>query len=1329
MRRQPPDQSEPAGTVQRALAPAQHRRQRLLQPRLQRVVGDRYLLVRELGQGGFGVVWEARDLERARPCCIKFLWPELGRGFSLVRFKREFRTARRLAHPACVDVYDLDHTDNLWFFSMEFVTGSSLRDAAALRGDVRAVAAIGLQILAALDQLHSKSIVHRDLKPHNILVAPAAGPNTAPVAKLTDFGIAKVGDLDDNETVRSLWGSPPYLPPELLLEGVADARCDLYSLGVSLYQTLTGRHPLGSPPASSGWPSHIKTSEPTPLAAVAPEVPDAVGDVIMRLCAKDPAARFRSAAQAYDRLGDWLAHQTDYEVPRLPPLVGAPYLAAPRLIGRDRERARIEEFLTANLDPAEGQRASPLLLLSGPAGVGKSRLLSWLVRSTRQHTPIILAGQCRSEIGAPFEVVTPILAGLRRPNLVAELAGGDQTMTHQAFDGFSDMGGTETATRPLLGRQPPLPDTASPGSSGPSESPLSSADPSSVGTTARSSPGEKFQDDQGLRQLLTSMTDQLLRAVENRPTLIVIEDLQWSDFETLELIKLWTRSVVVDRSDGRRLPVALVATHRPVADGAPLHALARDLGSEGRAITLELETLPAAANVELAAELLMCPVDEALRDACRRLWGDHPSTPLYISQVLRLILARGLLSRPGHHWAGEWDFSRLPSDVQRLIPATVEDAIGERASRFSIETKALLSLAAVFGRRFALAPLSQAAQLDSALAHECLEEAERAGFVSEPAGEHGDGSFAFTHDRFREALYRALSPEQQRHLHGVVGATMLSRSTTKGRDVAVDLALHFDRADDRRRAYRFSVLAGEQAFRARQYSRASDLFAQAVKHADALGRKVPYRLLCRLGDAAALVLHVTRAEAAYQRALERTTNRNRRLELLTRLGELHDRTHNSAIAVDYYTRALDTGLPWYLRGAVTAWLLILLMFVLVLIAPPSATVPYARCVLSQVPRRRREALHHCALAASIRAGVHGRVGAWLRFGITIVLTGLADGRQRAGSSFGVAIGSMQSFFGFMAFDGKFRAWDAMHSRWQEDQSTDNHRFGLYITRGSGALFLAREAEAVRDLQQAFTIAERRKDPRLMEMAGFTLIGAYRAFARRDEAWALVQKLRRFAEAENLSSLQSTNQCFEIGGLLDQGHYARAIYLFAELRSRSDSIDAKDQLTTDLTRYYDLQARYCMDGPSETITREVLDVLRACDREPPTVPVVSVSALLFTLAAEMCAQLKRQGQLPADLAARLARARRRPRPIDGRGRWRRGKWLVGYSIYDAMQGKERRARRQLDAGLVSLTRFENRYAYGQCRAGQRGFAPGSDLAERCTAVLDELYARRPEMRGR
>jgi serine/threonine protein kinase len=1263
---------------------------------LQRAVGERYRLDTELGRGGFGVVWRAEDRRTGTPVCIKFLWPDKARGFALVRFKREFWTGRRLQHPRCVQVYDLGQSAGLYFFSMEYVAGTSLRGAADLRGNVPAVAAIGVQILSALDDIHGQAIVHRDIKPHNILLSPDSGTGP-PVAKLTDFGIAKVGDLDDDETVRSLRGSPPYLAPELVIEGIADARSDLYGLGVTLYQVLSGRHPLGEARTLPEWLARIRTQEPVPLRDVAPAVPGPVADVIMRLCAKNPGARYRSAAQAHDELAAWLTAEARESVPELPPLTRAPYLAAPRLIGRHDEQERIASFLKTNLSPRAGPRtAAPLLVLSGPAGVGKSRLLQWLLHAAEQYGPAILVGQARSEIGVPFESVAPILHRLLLAKRSRPGADGGTDVIKTAATGLE-----WSTTSGLLASDSDTGDRASAGAAGP-----------------------------GLRQLLHRFTDRLLRAADGQPTLIVVEDVQWSDRETLELLKLWTRTIAVDRSDGRDLPIALVLTHRPVDDNQPLAALVADLKEEAQAAVIDIRAPGPVATVELAAELLMCPGDYELMGACQRLFGARAVTPLYVGQVLRLLLARALLRREDGN-ESRWDFSGLTDEALRMIPATVEEAIGERAARLSIDTKALLSAAAVLGRRFGLTLASTTAGLDVSLARDCLGEAERAGFISERAaheGPAGDTGFVFVHDRLREALYGGLSARQRVDLHGKAAAALIAGSSRKGREAAADLAHHFHEAGDGPQAYRFSVLAGQQALHARQFSRASDLFAQAVAHADQLGKRLSHGLLCRLGDAASLALQIDRAEDAYRRALDGARERERRMRVLTRLGELYDRAHHLDAARDFYRRALAEGLPWYLRGPVMPWLLLAMALIIMGIGPPALLIAFSRLVLWRQPPSRCVALQRSALAAAPRAFNQSRLGDGMRFGVFVVVPGFATPRQRQGRTFALAAAAMELPTALLGMERKSRRWGALADvgaahRWGADEG-----YYYHFARGAAALFLAREQDAVAACGRVFAQALARKDVLRMESTATSLVGSLHLFARSDEALGVLDKLRRFARAEDYRALVPVvlyNEALVRSGRLD---LAAARALLGEY-GRQYSGRANDAITERTLRHTELRIAVRLDGPSEQLGHRALELLADSERQLVALPVVSYPALAFALAVEVWAQLARDRPLPPEIARQLRRARRRWRFVDGQGPWRRPYWLVSYAMYDAMQGKIHRARRELERGLAQLAgRGLDTYLAWLCTAGLRVFPADGELARRCADELAQVVARRSELRA-
>jgi hypothetical protein len=519
------------------------------------------------------VVWAARHRASGHERAIKFLLPERASGFPLIRFKREFRTARRIDHPNCVRVYELSERDGLWFFSMERVVGENLRRSAKHRRDPVTVVQVALQVLAALDRVHGQAIVHRDIKPHNILIGSPVGHSAVPTVKVTDFGIAKVGDLDDDERLASVLGTLRYMAPELVTDGVADARCDLYSLGVTMFEALTGAHPLvntGQPNSLRNWHAIVAQQAARPIRAVAADVPEALAAVIDRLLQRDPQTRYRSAAEVHGDLAAWLAGAAgETALPPTPELTGRPYLAAPRLVGRAQEQKQIAEFLRANLADADHaqERPTPLLLLCGAPGQGKSRLLTWLLGQALQYGPRLLIGHGRSEIGGPFELLGPIVDGLRQAH------GPPGEPSPQA---------AETATAmPRAPRSPLWVASPSHGGLGEPGRPKSGSGPSSSGQSTPASGSAAAAEPLALNQVLHEYTELLLDHVEDSPTLIIVEDLQWGDYETLELLRRWVRAVDHDRNTGRHLPVAFVAACRPPDEGSELAELRRSLISEG----------------------------------------------------------------------------------------------------------------------------------------------------------------------------------------------------------------------------------------------------------------------------------------------------------------------------------------------------------------------------------------------------------------------------------------------------------------------------------------------------------------------------------------------------------------------------------------------------------------------------------------------------------------------------------------------------------------------------------------------------------------------------
>ncbi len=265
------------------------------------ILNDRYEMQQRIGRGGMADVYLARDVLLDRLVAIKVLFPEFATDPAFVeRFRREAQSAANLNHPNIVSVYDWGRSNNTYFMAMEYVPGRTLADALRDLGQISAAKAaeVGIEVAAALSFAHRNNVVHRDIKPGNILI----GSNGQ--LKVADFGIARaLGSAADSGLTQAgaVMGTAAYFSPEQAQGGQPDPRSDLYSLGIVLYEMVSGRVPFtGDNPVAIAYKQVHEA--PTPLNQYAPDVPRAFEAIVARLLAKDPARRYPTAEAVRDDL-------------------------------------------------------------------------------------------------------------------------------------------------------------------------------------------------------------------------------------------------------------------------------------------------------------------------------------------------------------------------------------------------------------------------------------------------------------------------------------------------------------------------------------------------------------------------------------------------------------------------------------------------------------------------------------------------------------------------------------------------------------------------------------------------------------------------------------------------------------------------------------------------------------------------------------------------------------------------------------------------------------------------------------------------------------------
>jgi serine/threonine-protein kinase len=268
------------------------------------VLGGRYEIHRRIARGGMAEVFLARDQALDRPVAVKILFPEFATDPSFVeRFRREAQAAANLTHPNIVGVYDWGAESGTYYIVMEYVDGQPLSEVLRGAGPLhpRRAAEIAFEVAGALGFAHQRGVVHRDVKPGNVLIS------TNGVAKVTDFGIARAisSGADELTQAGSVMGTAAYFSPEQAQGFPVDARSDLYSLGVVLFETLCGRPPFaGESPVSIAY-KHVQEAPPRPSTLIG-GIPPGLEAIVLKLLAKDPDLRYRSADDLRADLRRWL---------------------------------------------------------------------------------------------------------------------------------------------------------------------------------------------------------------------------------------------------------------------------------------------------------------------------------------------------------------------------------------------------------------------------------------------------------------------------------------------------------------------------------------------------------------------------------------------------------------------------------------------------------------------------------------------------------------------------------------------------------------------------------------------------------------------------------------------------------------------------------------------------------------------------------------------------------------------------------------------------------------------------------------------------------------
>ncbi len=260
------------------------------------ILGERYEIMSRIGAGGMADVYKARDQKLDRMVAVKVLKPEFREDANfIVKFRKEAQAAAGLAHPNVVNVFDVGEDRGLYFIVMELVEGITLKAYITRKGklSVKEATSIAIQVSLGLEAAHNRGIVHRDVKPQNIIIS------TDGKVKLSDFGIAKA--TNSNTITGNVMGSVHYSSPEQVRGGASDARSDVYSLGITMYEMVTGRVPYDGDSTVSVAIKHLQ-EEMVPPSRYTPDLPYSLEQIILKCTQKNPERRYQNMAELVEDL-------------------------------------------------------------------------------------------------------------------------------------------------------------------------------------------------------------------------------------------------------------------------------------------------------------------------------------------------------------------------------------------------------------------------------------------------------------------------------------------------------------------------------------------------------------------------------------------------------------------------------------------------------------------------------------------------------------------------------------------------------------------------------------------------------------------------------------------------------------------------------------------------------------------------------------------------------------------------------------------------------------------------------------------------------------------
>jgi tetratricopeptide (TPR) repeat protein/tRNA A-37 threonylcarbamoyl transferase component Bud32 len=732
------------------------------------------MVLKKLGEGGKGIVFKARDTALNRVVAIKMLKSETASEEAYSRFIREAQAVAKLNNPNIVSIYDIGKEDEKRFFVLEFVDGTSLRELMKTypegKCDMQTVLRMAIDVCSALQYAHAQGVLHRDIKPENILITEDG------VAKLMDFGLAKMLGQQGITQEGIIVGTVAYVAPENALGKGADARSDLYSFGAVLYETLTGRPPFpGEDPVKVIF-SHIH-DYPVSLTKSNPKVPQALADCIMKLLEKEPGKRYQSATDLLVVLREVAeGYLREVLVPSHKPSVVVPS-PRPSAVKEVQLIDRVEEMrlLREAVDRAVRGEGGAVFLY-GEAGIGKTRLTRELGAYARLRGMHVLYGRCpalfRMDGVPPYVLWSEVVKDYLQ-----------SSSPEQLYRVIGFYPGELSKLVPEIRQK--------------------------LGAVPESLP---ISPEHGRDRLFEAVSQFVTNISKEAPLLVILDDLQWTDQTSLLLLHYLARGVY-------RESLLLLGAYRDtdIDEKHPLSPVLTELNRERLLQSAQLKRMSFDDTLEMIKRIL--EQDDVPKEFCEVVYEKMRGNPFFTEEVIKSLKEEEIIYREDNKWKIK--------DVSKIeFPKTVKGVIKARVSRLDDECQNVLTMASFIGNDFSFDALCEVTGIEENKLLEIVERMLKTGLVKERVI-RGEDMYCFTDVIVRDVVHEEVSHLRHKRLHSKVGSALEKVYAKKIDEHLGELAYHFLEGGDKDKALDYFLKAGEKAAKIYANSEAISYFQSA----------------------------------------------------------------------------------------------------------------------------------------------------------------------------------------------------------------------------------------------------------------------------------------------------------------------------------------------------------------------------------------------------------------------------------------------------------------------------------------------------------------------